>query len=865
MAAPCGWPPLLLYLWLWTAAAQTVSPPQRAVLLSMRPDSTEADAVYLEGGMLKVAEGTRFKLRLYGTGLRRSGLLGDGGAGGGRGPGLSFVEVSGLLDRAAGGGGQQQQQLVQRLCQQGSSDLTILGSSLSDRSVLVELEALYLRKGEMVKYYSLCARVGGLGAHDWVYFRTEDFHLGVVAKEPTTTLRLRILITLLFVSMSTLFSILNISLMALDPVELQVIKNCGSEEEKRYSEQIESVRKHGNYLLCTLMLGDVLMNCSLTVWLCEMFQCTWLTILVCTCCIFFFGEILPHAVCSRHGLALASKTIWVTKFFMVITFPASYPISKLLDVILQQQISNFYTREKLIEMLRVTDPYNDLVKEELNIIEGALELRRKTVEDVLTPLGDCFMLSSEAVLDFATMSDIMKSGYTRIPVYENERSNIVDILYVKDLAFVDPDDGMPLETMTKFYNHSLHCVFSDAKLDTVLEDFKKGKSHLAIVQRVNDEGECDPFYEIMGIVTLEDIIEEIIKSEILDETDIYTDNKSKKIAHRDRKQQDFSLFKSSDTDVRAKISPQLLLATHRFLATEVEPFKSTHISDKILLRLLKRPKVIWELKFNRKDKMAPDQYLYQRNKPVDYFVLILQGKVEVEISKEGLKFENGAFTYYGVPALTSMVSSDTRSPSHNNGIQWSDLANRSERIEFVGGTHQQNFSNYSYVPDYSVRLLTDIQFVKITRMQYTNAVAATQMENSPQTPEPDMAITESTSKDPTTSISTETTNLFNGKNRVIRSKSDGMRSPSDLFFLGVDALNKSDVTGFKIKQHDENTSINIDPEVNNPEWKNSTSLSGSEETLGKKLLRKLSGRKRKPSRDSEKSPEENLNVPQLKA
>ncbi|XP_078421249.1 metal transporter CNNM4-like isoform X2 [Cetorhinus maximus] len=832
MAAPCGWPPLLLYLWLWTAAAQTVSPPQRAVLLSMRPDSTEADAVYLEGGMLKVAEGTRFKLRLYGTGLRRSGLLGDGGAGGGRGPGLSFVEVSGLLDRAAGGGGQQQQQLVQRLCQQGSSDLTILGSSLSDRSVLVELEALYLRKGEMVKYYSLCARVGGLGAHDWVYFRTEDFHLGVVAKEPTTTLRLRILITLLFVSMSTLFSILNISLMALDPVELQVIKNCGSEEEKRYSEQIESVRKHGNYLLCTLMLGDVLMNCSLTVWLCEMFQCTWLTILVCTCCIFFFGEILPHAVCSRHGLALASKTIWVTKFFMVITFPASYPISKLLDVILQQQISNFYTREKLIEMLRVTDPYNDLVKEELNIIEGALELRRKTVEDVLTPLGDCFMLSSEAVLDFATMSDIMKSGYTRIPVYENERSNIVDILYVKDLAFVDPDDGMPLETMTKFYNHSLHCVFSDAKLDTVLEDFKKGKSHLAIVQRVNDEGECDPFYEIMGIVTLEDIIEEIIKSEILDETDIYTDNKSKKIAHRDRKQQDFSLFKSSDTDVRAKISPQLLLATHRFLATEVEPFKSTHISDKILLRLLKRPKVIWELKFNRKDKMAPDQYLYQRNKPVDYFVLILQGKVEVEISKEGLKFENGAFTYYGVPALTSMVSSDTRSPSHNNGIQWSDLANRSERIEFVGGTHQQNFSNYSYVPDYSVRLLTDIQFVKITRMQYTNAVAATQMENSPQTPEPDMAITESTSKDPTTSISTETTNLFNGKNRVI---------------------------------HDENTSINIDPEVNNPEWKNSTSLSGSEETLGKKLLRKLSGRKRKPSRDSEKSPEENLNVPQLKA
>lgn len=49
-----------------------------------------------------------------------------------------------------------------------------------------------------------------------------------------------------------------------------------------------------------------------------------------------------------------------------------------------------------------------------------------------------------------------------------------------------------------------------------------GKSHLAIVQRVNNEGEGDPFYEVMGIVTLEDVIEEIIKSEILDETDLYS-------------------------------------------------------------------------------------------------------------------------------------------------------------------------------------------------------------------------------------------------------------------------------------------------------------------------------------------------------
>uniref|UniRef100_H2ZTZ1 Metal transporter n=1 Tax=Latimeria chalumnae TaxID=7897 RepID=H2ZTZ1_LATCH len=285
----------------------------------------------------------------------------------------------------------------------------------------------------------------------------------------------QILLSLLLLGLSALFSGLNLSLLALDPVELRVIQNSGTAREKKYCEKVESVRKHGNYLLCTLLLGNVLTNASLAVWLCQIFGNTWLPILVCTAGIFIFGEIAPHSVCSRYGLAIASKTIWVTRAFMLLTFPVSYPLSKILDGILGQEISTFYSREKLLETLRVTDPYNDLVKEELNIIQGALELRTKTVEDVLTPLNDCFMLSSDVVLDFNTMSEIMQSGYTRIPVYQNQRSNIVDILFVKDLAFVDPDDCTPLKTISKFYNHPLHCVFNDTKLDAVLEEFKKEK------------------------------------------------------------------------------------------------------------------------------------------------------------------------------------------------------------------------------------------------------------------------------------------------------------------------------------------------------------------------------------------------------
>uniref|UniRef100_A0A673GYG6 Metal transporter n=1 Tax=Sinocyclocheilus rhinocerous TaxID=307959 RepID=A0A673GYG6_9TELE len=464
---------------------------------------------------------------------------------------------------------------------------------------------------------------------------------------------LQVIFISMLLCLSGMFSGLNLGLMALDPMELQIVQNCGTEKEKNYARKIEPVRSQGNYLLCSLLLGNVLVNTTLTILLDDIAGSGLIAVVMSTIGIVIFGEIVPQAICSRHGLAVGANTIFLTKFFMLLTFPASYPVSKLLDYLLGQEIGTVYNREKLLEMLRVTDPYNDLVKEELNIIQGALELRTKTVEDVMTPLRDCFMITGDATLDFNSMSEIMESGYTRIPVFEGDRSNIVDLLFVKDLAFVDPDDCTPLKTITKFYSHPLHFVFNDTKLDAMLEEFKKGKSHLAIVQRVNNEGEGDPFYEVLGIVTLEDVIEEIIKSEILDETDLYTDNKTKKkITHRERKQ-DFSAFKHMDNEMKVKISPQLLLATLRFLATEVEAFSPSQMSEKILLRLLKHPNVIQELKYNEKNKKAIEHYLFHRNKPVDYFILILQGKVEVEAGKEGMKFEAGAFSSYGMMALTA--------------------------------------------------------------------------------------------------------------------------------------------------------------------------------------------------------------------
>uniref|UniRef100_A0A8C7WEB5 Metal transporter n=1 Tax=Oncorhynchus mykiss TaxID=8022 RepID=A0A8C7WEB5_ONCMY len=780
-------------------------PAQAKGLLGVRPEDTKAGELSVQDGLLQATEGTRFMLRVYyaassvtqrannHSGSRRPEAAAAA-------PWIAFIEEPGG-ERKRGEG----ERLVppkQNPCvdeHARSSDIELLGSfrsASSHNSVLVELLAKDLRKDERIKYYSMCAFDGV----KWEHFSTRDFWLAVVERPPHADVWLQLGVSLMLLGLSALCSGLNISMLAMDPVELRVLQNSGTEKEQKYAHKIESVRKHGNYILCTVVLGNVLTNTCFVVWMCQIIGMTPTSLATCTFGIFFIGEILPHSVASRHSLAIASKTIWATRLLMLVSFPISYPISKLLDIMLHQEISNFYTREKLVAMLRVTDPYHDLVKEELNIIQGALELRTKTVEQVHTPLADCYMLSSDAVLDFCTMSDVMQSGFTRIPVYENDRSNIVDILFVKDLAFVDPDDCTPLKTITQFYKHPMHCVFRDTKLDVMLEEFKRGKSHLAIVHRVNSEGEGDPFYEVLGIVTLEDVIEEIIKSEIVDETDLYIDKRTKRrVSHHERKQHDFSIFKMSENEMKVKISPQLLLATHRFLATEVEPFKPCHLSEKILLCLIKHPSVVQELKFDRKNKGAPQHFLYMRNKPVDYFVLILQGKVEVEIGKEALRFENGAFSYYGMPALIPPLFG-----SGSSGL------NQSDSVLSGGSVGQLSIGGGGvYLPDFSVRQLTDLQIIKISRNHYQNALTASLMDSVPQTPDPEgrptlpearshsiaLPLTHTfTHLQPVLERHTHTetagplTSQLNERSCIVRSKSDGQRSPSDSVFLRMDDI-----------------------------------------------------------------------------
>lgn len=434
-------------------------------ILGMRLEKCDTPAETTESGVIQVTEGGNTVFRFYGLNLSPD-----------TSKRIGFTELysSDTEDDMSGA----IKLPMNRTCSEITKDVIVLGSmeiNKQNTSGMLGFKVKQLRKSEVVKLFAVCIRDKDEKDPTWYLLDEMDGRLRVVEeKKSMLPIWLQVILISFLLVLSGMFSGLNLGLMALDPMELRIVQSCGTDKEKKYARKIEPIRRKGNYLLCSLLLGNVLVNTTLTILLDDLTKSGIGAVVASTVGIVIFGEIVPQALCSRHGLAVGANTILLTKLFMLLTFPLSWPISKILDCVLGQEIGTVYNREKLVEMLKVTEPYNDLVKEELNMIQGALELRTKTVEDVMTPINDCFMIHSDAVLDFNTMSEIMESGYTRIPVYEDERSNIVDILFVKDLAFVDPDDCTTLKTITKFYNHPVHFVFHDTKLDSMLEEFKKG-------------------------------------------------------------------------------------------------------------------------------------------------------------------------------------------------------------------------------------------------------------------------------------------------------------------------------------------------------------------------------------------------------
>lgn len=591
--------------------------------------------------------------------------------------------------------------------------------------------------------YYFCLREASSDAR-WFHQGSEPW-LKIYVKADFLPFYMKIILIACLLGLSGLFSGLNLGLMALDKNELQVIMKCGSKTEKRYARAIEPVRRRGNYLLCSILFSNTLVNSTISVLL-EELSSGLVAIMISTVLIVLFGEILPQAFCSRHGLAVGARTVGLTYFCMIVTFPLSYPVSYCLDLALGEEIGHAYDRERLMEFIRVTRNINNLEADEVNIISGALKLKQIQISEIMTRIEDVYMLDANAVLDFDTIQAVVEKGYSRVPVHETgNRENIVGVLFAKDLALVDPDDKTPVQTMISFYNHE-HLTFPDnTTLDAALDEFKTGKSHMAIVKRFVDDEDRDPYWEIVGIVTMEDVIEEILQMEINDETDTLTDNRGKRRRKVVRK--DFSQFSNigfGDSSYGVVVSPQLCLAAYQFLSATVEPFHKEHISDTILKKLLSQ-RIYYKVRIEDNDAQ---RRLYTAGQPADYFILILEGRVHVTCGKENLFFDGGPFSFFGKDALLQFQMADlnlisnytieitsrrgstikTITPAHHMTDGSDGDSKMAIPIEsntaLPVNSHEENY----FTPDYTVDIVATTAYLKVTRNDYITARKATLIE-----------------------------------------------------------------------------------------------------------------------------------------
>ena len=310
---------------------------------------------------------------------------------------------------------------------------------------------------------------------------------------------------ILLILVSAVCSGLNIAVMALDLKDIERKAKTGNKQALK----ILPIRKRPHLTLAAILLTNVAAVAGTSLVL-EQKLVGIIAWMVSTLLLVVFGEIMPQAFFLKSPLKWTSRLAGLLKLMIIITYPLSRPLEALLDILLPHRETALQTRSELGLLIseHVKDKSSELDDDEVEIMRGALALSEKRVREITTNIKDAYWMTPDTKLSGAKIDEIKMKGYSRIPIFNDGLTECYGLMLMKDLVDIDFDDNNYL--VKDIALHPTRMVGSMTALDTMFRKFISAKAHLMPVERDD---------KIIGIVTIEDLIEEIIGHEIEDETD----------------------------------------------------------------------------------------------------------------------------------------------------------------------------------------------------------------------------------------------------------------------------------------------------------------------------------------------------------
>ncbi len=325
------------------------------------------------------------------------------------------------------------------------------------------------------------------------------------------TFELTLLLICLF--LSGFFSSSETALFSINKIKALHIAKDGS----KTGQLILSMKEDSHTLLTTILIGNNLVNIGASAIATSIaisyFESNAVGIAtgIMTMLILVFGEIFPKSFANHNNILVARAVIyplfWLSRLF--------YPLIYLLNFIpkLHGTIDTSHdtvTEDELMTMVEVVEEDGEIKEEEKEYITNIFEFDDTSCSEIMTPRADMFVIDVSEDID---IGKILETGYSRIPVIEDSIDNIIGILHVKNLftsfqkaSTSDNETELDVKKIMK----KPYFIPGSKKLDSLLQDFKQKKNHIAVI--VDEHG------GVSGIVTLEDVVEEVF-GEIIDETD----------------------------------------------------------------------------------------------------------------------------------------------------------------------------------------------------------------------------------------------------------------------------------------------------------------------------------------------------------